>query len=144
MPQLSLKSTFFICSLATVVVLVLALGPDDTNNNDRLSSDHFTEDNGNAVQNVPVERIEAVGESGERSPEYVDSLGTRSGFVKYAGVAECGVCHGDLVTSWRGTGHGKDFTPNGTFPSVNYGRFFLCSVRFLKSSVSAISSPRSL
>ena len=112
MPHLPSKHILFILGIATVVILFLIVGPEESNTMDQADLNGDQISGGNAIAIVPVEDI----------PEtHVMGFGSRGGLELYAGVEDCEECHSDLVSGWKDTGHGKDFTPGGSFPAVNYG-----------------------
>ena len=112
MEKRTLKGLMFCAGIAVVASLIILVGLDK-------GADHdpFDAESGTIHGHAGDER--ALDD--EFSRDHSEVYGTRSEILRYISVNGCSECHPELVEGWRGTGHGKDFTPGGVYPPVNYG-----------------------
>jgi len=104
------KLAIFAFGIAAVAIMIMFIGIDNGSNNDNADSD---------TSNIDVSSTFTFTQADEKGDYHIGVYGSRAESLKYVSVDECTDCHSDLVEGWRETGHGKDFTPGGEYPSVN-------------------------
>ncbi len=110
MSNAALKFLVFCIGIVSVSILIAFIGMNDSSENGVVDS------NTNLYYDHSDNTYKQIDDPDEHR---INVYGSRDDSLKYVSVDECAGCHSEYVEGWRGTGHGKDFTPGGDYPPVN-------------------------